>query len=111
MKFLIYFDYCGDYYPGFRYLPIDAKTLSDAIITADQMWDSKKHYIMKIMERTSKVVTPYKAGYKFEEYTAILTKRRTGGWHMNNEENSEQEHKVNKKWLTTDKNCVWFEVV
>lgn len=111
MKFVIYFDFRANFYPGFHYIPIDAKTLSDAIMIADQMWDSKMHYLISIMERTSRVVTPYKAEYKFEEYTAILTKRRTGGWHINNEENSEQDHKVYKKWLTTNKNCVWFESV
>lgn len=111
MKFIIYSDYRADYKPmSVDYTEINAKTLEEAITVADQMWDAKKHYLMRIMKKTGKVITPYKAGYKFEEYTAILT-RRSHGWHINNEENCEQEHKVNKNWLTANKNEVWYEVI
>ena len=112
MKFIIYIDY-RTYHKAVDvdYIEINSKTLEEAIVVADQMWDAEKHYIIKIMKKTSKVITPYKAGYKFEEYTAILARRITGGWHLINEENSEQEHKVNKNWLTTNKNKVWYEVV
>ena len=110
MKFVIYTDYKASYKPmTWDYKAIEAKTLEEAIETADKMWNPETCYLMNIMKKSSKVIVPYHAGYKYEEYTAILTKR-SDNWHRTTKENGEQAHKVNKNWLTNDKNEVWYEL-
>ena len=106
MKFVIYTDYkaaAGEY----DYKAIEAADLAEAIEIADSMWNEDV-YLMRIMKKVGKVVKPYKAGYAFETYEAILCKRGTG-WHRNTPENSEAPHRVNKNWLTNNKAEVWFE--
>lgn len=110
MKYVIYIDYLAETRKLWDYRPIDAKTLEEAIETADKLWDPDEMYLIRIMKKSSKVVTPYHAGYKYEEYTAIMCKRSTI-WRRNIAENCEGEQKVNKCWLTSNKDEVWFEAV
>lgn len=112
-KFLIYKDYKAGaaVYPGYSYTPIEAENLEEAIEIADQMWreEGDDLYLMRIMKKAGAIVTPYKAGFKYETYEAILC-RRSFGWHRNTIENSEGEHLVNKCWLTKDRNDIWYEI-
>lgn len=107
MKFVIYVDYKAN--PRYDYTAIEAADLEEAIEIADKMWDSDTMYLMRIMKKVSKVITPYHADYKFETYEAILCKRNSG-WHRNTAENSEGEHKVNKNWSTKYKDEIWYEI-
>lgn len=110
MKFVICTDYKASYKPlTLEYEAIEAKTLEEAIEIADKMWNPDTCYLMHIMKKSGKVVAPYHAGYKYEEYTAVLTKR-SNNWHRTIKENCEAEFKVNKNWLTNDRNDVWYEI-
>ena len=110
MKFVICTDYKASYKPmTLEYEAIEAKTLEEAIEIADKMWNPETCYLMQIMKKVGKIEAPYHAGYKYETYEAILC-RRSFGWHRNTAENCEGEHRVNKNWLTNDRNCVWYEI-
>lgn len=108
MKFVIYVDYQTSYKPNeFLYKEIEAKTLEEAIETADKMWNPSWHYLMNIMKKSSKVIKG--DGFKYEEFTAIMTKRSTN-WHRTTEKNGEQEHKVNHNWLSNNKSLDWWSI-
>lgn len=111
MKFIIYRDFRAGSDIPFEYIAIDATDIEEAIEIADKMWNACKDniYLMRIMKKTGKIETPYKAGYKFETYEAILC-RRSHGWYRNTLENCEGAHKVNKCWLTNDKSEIWYEI-
>ncbi len=110
MKFVIYTDYKASYKPmTYSYKAIEAKTIEEAIETADKMWNPETCYLMNIMKKTSKIMNHLDCPVKYEEYTAILTKR-SDNWHRTTEQNSEREHKVNKFWLTSDKAHPWYEI-
>lgn len=110
MKFVICVDYKASYKPlTLDWVAIEAKTLEEAIETADKMWNPETCYLMKIMKKVGKIEVPYHAGYKFETYEAILC-RRSYGWHRNVAENGEGELRVTKNWLTKDRNDVWYEI-
>lgn len=109
MKFVIYTDYKASYKPmAWKYEAIEAKTIEEAIETADKMWNPETCYLMNIMKKSSKVSKGH--GYNAEDYTAILTKRSTN-WHRTTEENSEQPHTVRKFWMPKYKDEVWYEIM
>jgi len=111
MKYVIYTDYKANSPKSYNYEAIEAKTLEEAIEKADALWNAEADsiYLMRIMKKVGKVETPYHAGYKFETYEAILC-RRSYGWHRNTTENAEGSHRVNKNWLTNNRNEIWYEI-
>lgn len=109
MKFIVYIDYQTSYKPmGYDYKAIEAKTIEEAIETADKMWNPDTCYLMRIMKKSGKVEKNY--GYNSEEYTAILCKRSTN-WHRNTTENGENEHKAKKFWMPKYKDETWYEAI
>ena len=99
-KFLIYVDYlCTSFIPD-EYIEISAKKLEDAILAADHIFDSEKHYLVSVMEKTSAVKK--QDDFMFAEYTSIMT-RRCGGWHLCNDDD-EHRHKIARCWFRSN-NC------
>lgn len=100
-KFIAYIDYKAGYKADcgkdFEYVPLNAKSLIEAIAEVDTMWNDKI-YLIRIMQKDGKIEKV--EDYKTERYKAILC-RRSYGWHQNTEEYSESEHVV-KKCYTED---------
>lgn len=107
MKFTVMIDYKAGIKNGFDYVQLEAKNLIDAIAEADSLW-TDSIYLMKIMQKVSKIETALFGQVKYETYKAVLC-RRSYGWHLCNAVNSEQATVVYKKWLTYNRNDIWYE--
>lgn len=77
MKYVLYIDYKASYKPmSWEYKPLEAKTVEDAIIEADQIHNLDTMYLIRIMKKVGKVdKTEGKA--KTQEYKSFLEKRST----------------------------------
>lgn len=73
MKYVLYIDYRADYKPlTYEYKGLEAKTLTDAIIEADALYNPDTMYLMRIMVKDGKAekiesdvkCTPYRAEYE-----------------------------------------------
>ena len=101
MKYLVYIDYRTSHKPlAFEYRVLDARTISEAIVEADRIWDDKTMYLAQVMEkrgRAEKVESDIKA----LTYAAILEKRSTS-WAIP-ERNHAVKHFVSKygEWFET----------
>ena len=95
-KFLIYVDYLSGSLISSEYVEISANKLEDAILAADCIYDSGKHYLVSVMEKTSPVTSH--DGISSVEYTAVMTLRQHGGWCLCNGDN-EHKHKTRKCWF------------
>lgn len=95
MKYIIYIDYRVNRVPNSEYRTMVAKNFKEAIEEAEKIYNSKTMYLIQIMEKEGKI---YKEnGYKVENYRAVECKRSPeGGWHANDNENSESEHFVRR---------------
>ena len=69
-KFLIYVDYLSTSSISSEYIEIPAKKLGDAILAADRIYDSGKHYLVSVMEKTSAVTR--QNNIMSVEYTAVM---------------------------------------
>ena len=77
MKYVIYIDYRASYKPmTAEYLPLNAKTIAEAIIEADTIHNQETMYLIKIMEKRGKV-EKVESDVKAQTYTAIMEKRST----------------------------------
>lgn len=109
MKFTVMIDYKAGIKNGFDYMQLEAKNLIDAIAEADSLW-TDSIYLMKIMQKVSKIETECFGQVKNEKYEAVLC-RRSYGWHLCNADNCERATVVYKKWLTNNRNDIWYEIV
>lgn len=95
MKFALYIDYKKN---GLDYRVMEAKTLEEAIEEAEKLWNSEEHFLMRIMKKVGKIEK--EDDFKVETFKAVLCKR-SHGWHLNNEENSESEHFAKRYYTNT----------
>ena len=100
MKFALYIDNKDG--KTYSYNEMNANDLESAIKEADEAWN-EGIYLMRIMKKVGKVEK--ENDYKYETYEAILC-RRSYGWHRNDKENCEGEHKA-KHYKA--KFGAWFE--
>ena len=94
-KFVVYVDYKSYYRKygfKFEYVPLNAKSIIEAIAEADMMWN-EKIYRIRIMKKFGKIGK--EGDYKTQKYKAILC-RRSYGWYPNTEEYYEHEHFVER---------------
>lgn len=96
-KFVIYIDYKAKKADnlGIEYKMIEVEGLEEAIEVADGMWNEKM-YLMRIMKKIGKVEKE-NSDWNVETYEAILA-RRSYGWHRNNAENCEGEHRAQRHY-------------
>lgn len=73
MKYVLYIDYRADYKPlTYEYKKLEAKTLTDAILEADALYNPDTVCLMRIMVKAGKAekiesdikCTPYRAEYE-----------------------------------------------
>lgn len=77
MKYILYIDYKASYKPmTWDFKPLEAKTIEDAIIEADQIHDLDTMYLIRIMKKVGKVEKVEK-DVKAQEYKSFLEKRST----------------------------------
>ena len=69
-KFLIYVDYLSTNSIPSEYIELPAKKLEDAILAAENIFDSGKHYLVSVMSKTSPVTK--QNDIKSVEYTAQM---------------------------------------
>ena len=100
MKYILYIDY-SDKPMTYEYRALNAKTIAEAIIEADEIHDQKTMYLIRIMEKRGKI-EKVERDVKAQEYTAIMEKRSTK-WAV-----EETEHSA--KHIMT-KRSDWFETV
>lgn len=108
-KFLIYVDYLSTNSIPSEYIELPVKKLEDAIMTAENIFDSGKHYLVSVMEKTSPVTK--QNDIKSVEYTAVMN-RRCGGWHLCGDDCGEYTHKTARCWLCGGSNCSsvpWYD--
>lgn len=108
-KFLIYVDYLSNSSISSEYIEIPAKKLEDAILAAENIFDSGKHYLVSVMAKTSPVMK--QNDIKAVEYTAVMN-RRFGGWHLCGDDCGEYTHKTSRCWFCSGRNCSsvpWYD--
>ena len=109
-KFVLYIDFESP--KSYEYRKMESRTIEDAIEEADKIrYKTNKEnpvYLVRIMKKVGTIVKPYRDGYSYETYEAILCKRFTW-WHKNTKENREEYHSVNLWWKNNDKSNFWFE--
>lgn len=77
MKYIVYVDYSAFYKPmTYEYIELKAKSLEAAIAEADAMFDHKRMYIIRILEKTGKP-EKVESDVKAQLYTSILEKCST----------------------------------
>lgn len=77
MKYILYIDYRASYKPlTSEYRAMTAKTMAEAIIEADAIHNRETMYLIRIMEKSSKV-EKVESDVKAQTYTAIMEKRST----------------------------------
>lgn len=77
MKYVLYIDYRTSYKPmTSEYRPMEAKTMTEAVIEADATHDPSTMYLIRIMEKNGKAVK-VEGGVKAQAYTTIMEKRST----------------------------------
>ena len=93
MKYILYTDYASGQSKQYKYQPLKAKNLLDAIAEADETRnnDPREIYLTRIMERER--FYKDEDGYKHEIFKAVLCER-SYGWHLNNQENCENVHRA-----------------
>lgn len=104
MKYVLYIDYLATAAKSYEYKAMTANNITDAIIEADAQFTDEM-YLIRIMQKVGKTTT--EKSVKRERYEAILCERGSRRWHKNNEENSENEHKVSRY---TGYNSEWYEI-
>ena len=107
MKFTLCIDYKAATGKGLEYIQMNATKILDAISEADGMWNDEI-YMMQIMEKEGK--TERMDWSRVTTYRAVLA-RRSYGWHLNNKQNSEAEHKVTHTVLNRNSAVNWYETV
>ena len=101
MKYILYIDYRASYTPrATEYKPMSAKNIKEAILEADEAFNPKTMYLIKIMEKIGKI-QKVERDVKAQEFVAILEKRSIK-W-----TNPERNH-TTKHFMT--KFCDWFEI-
>lgn len=101
MKYVLYIDYRASYKPLYsEYRPMNAKTITEAIIEADAIHDPETMYLIQIMEKTGKV-EKVGGGVKAQAYKAFMEKRSTK-W-------TAREHPHSVSHFTA-KFADWFEI-
>ena len=111
-KYVIYIDYCAGQQKSWDYIKCDTTNLAFVLNQAEDIYrkngGSEKIYLMRIMERFSKVKKDAD-GVIRTPFKAILCKRsEKGGWHSNNDSNFENEHIAH--WCHKS-DAEWCEVV
>lgn len=101
-KFLIYVDYLSTSSISSEYIETPVKKLEDAILEAERIYDSGKHYLVSVMEKTSPVTR--QNDIMSAEYTAVMN-RRFGGWHLCGDDCGEYTHKTAKCWYRGGRYC------
>ena len=104
MKYTLSIDYKAATNKGLEYITMESKNELEAIAEADSKWN-EEIYMMRIMKKDGNVER--KNGWKITKYTAILA-RRSHGWHLNNNENSEASHSV-IHYIPKNPKHAWFE--
>ena len=75
MKYVLYIDYRASYKPlTSEYRKLEAKTLSNAILEADQQYNPDTMYLMRIMVKAGKA-EKVESDIKCAEYRAKLERR------------------------------------
>lgn len=75
MKYVLYIDYSASYKPmTSEYRKLEAKTLSDAILEADEQYNPITMYLMRIMVKAGKA-EKIESNIKCTEYRAKLERR------------------------------------
>ena len=108
-KFLIYVDYLSTNSIPSEYIELPAKKLEDAILAAENIFDSGKHYLVSVMSKTSPVTK--QNDIKSVEYTAVMN-RRFGGWHLCGDDCGEYTHKTARRWFCGGRNfssVPWYD--
>ena len=107
MKYLVLIDYKANKgNNGFDYKEIEAKDVTEAILTVDHMINNDDIYLLKLMKkegRTEKVEGC--EGVKATHYQSFLVRRRHN-WHASDRD-GEYVTTVNKY---TDKYGSWYEI-
>lgn len=94
--------------PGYEYKLIEAEGIEEAIEIADSMWNDGI-YLMRIMKKVGKIQKE-DGEWRAETYEAVLA-RRSFGWHLNNEKNSECRHVAKRHYTNSRKyttNLEWI---
>ena len=103
-KFLVYVDYLSIAISSIpsEYIEIPAKNFEDAILAAERIFDSGKHYLVSVMKKTSPVTR--QNNIMSVEYTSVMN-RRLGGWHLCGDDCGEYTHKTARCWFCGGRNC------
>lgn len=76
-KYVICIDYRASYKPmTLEYRVLNANTMAEAVIEADEIHDQNTMYLVEIMEKNGKV-EKVESDVKSQTYTAIMEKRST----------------------------------
>lgn len=75
MKYVLYIDYRCEYKPmTYEYIPMEAQTIEDAIIEADEKHNPDTMYLIKIMKKVGRVES-VERGIRAQAFEAIMEKR------------------------------------
>lgn len=102
-KYVLYVDYTSDYEKEYDYLPLVAKTSFEAVSEAEQIYRSLRKsnivYLVRIMEKTGKVMKHGDSDWKRQMYVARLCKRSIEcGWHKNDALHGENYCEAYRYW-------------
>ena len=97
MQYVLYIEYKASEDASYEYKMLNAKSLEDAIIEADEIYNPETMYLIRVMQRQGGAYRPFNRGKDIRafRYRAIECKRTADNvWHANDDEHNEMYHVV-----------------